>query len=338
MKIFLIVLIIITAPLAVYGVYRFINSSTVTNSPLAPYIPEPIIRTLDPYNFDNLIARVPEPSQIILEEVLVEDEEFTAHLFSYQTENKRVTGQINLPTGYETKKSPIIFMNRGYVSEDIYQTGIGTRSAAAVYARNGYITIAPDYLGFGGSDPSDDDQFLTRVRRPVTAIDLLASIKELDYVDANNIFMWGHSNGGQISLSILEITGESIPTTLWAPVSKPFPYSVLYYTDDYDDLGKALRKSLANFESIYNADLYSIHHYLDRINAPIQIHQGGRDSEIPLEWSDELADNLRELEDENGDPRLEITYYTYPLADHDLRPNWDTVVARDLEFFNQNLK
>ena len=32
----------------------------------------------------------------------------------------------------------------------------------------------------------------------------------------------------------------------------------------------------------------------------------------------------------------DVKYYVYPNADHNLRPNWDTVVSRDLEFFNSN--
>ncbi len=144
------------------------------------------------------------------------------------------------------------------------------------------------------------------------------------------IFIWGHSNGGQIALSMLEITGKSFPTTLWAPVSKPFPYSILYYTDEYDDRGRALRKVIAGFEQDYNVDNFSIDQYLDLINAPMQIHQGLNDDAVPFEWSNELIEKLNELE-------KDVTYYTYPSADHNLRPNWNTVIQRDLIFFQKHL-
>jgi len=35
---------------------------------------------------------------------------------------------------------------------------------------------------------------------------------------------------------------------LWNPVSKLFPYSILYYTDSFEDKGKALRASLAKLD------------------------------------------------------------------------------------------
>ena len=36
---------------------------------------------------------------------------------------------------------------------------------------------------------------------------------------------------------------------LWAPVSKPFPYNILYYTDEAEDRGKWLRGEIAKFEA-----------------------------------------------------------------------------------------
>ncbi len=307
--------------------------------------PTPVPTPLQQYSFDALSSRPITPSPIQIESVLEETDSYTAYLFSYQTEGKKVTGQLNLPLDYQDRLSPIIVMIRGYVPLEIFSTGVGTKNAAAVYASQGYITIAPDFLGYGGSDDSDPDQFATRLMRPLTVLSLLESIKQLEYVDQNNIFLWGHSNGGQISLSVLEITGASYPTTLWAPVSKPFPYNVLFYTDEYDDFGTSFRRDLAAFETIYNANDFSIGHYLDRINAPLQIHQGGADIEVPINWSDDLVRDLqRIIRAREASPaaslanQLEVTYYPYPSADHNLRPNWDQVVARDLIFFEKHLR
>ena len=65
---------------------------------------------------------------------------------------------------------PIIVMNRGFIDPEIYQTGMGTKNSASVYAQNGFITIAPDFLGFGGSDQEDIDPMAARVRKPITTI------------------------------------------------------------------------------------------------------------------------------------------------------------------------
>ncbi len=292
---------------------------------------------LDEYTFDNLATHTISPSPIEIIGIIDKQPQFTAYQFTFISEGKHITGQINLPQDYADTITPVVIMLRGFIDPEIYQTGVGTQNAAAVFARNGFITLAPDFAGYGDSDPADINTYAARLQKPVTVITLIESVKTLDYIDPHNIFLWGHSNGGQIALSVLEITGQPYPTTLWAPVSKPFPYNILYYTDEFDDHGKALRKSLAEFEQDYDTDLFSIHSYFDQITAPIQIHQGGQDDAVPLQWSDELAQTLTDLTDDQDQPLLDVTYYTYPNADHNLQPNWNTVVSRDLSFFRLHL-
>ena len=236
-------------------------------------------------------------------------------------------------------------MFRGYIDKTLFRTGDGTRNAASYFAENGFITIAPDFLGYGGSDKESGNIFETRFQTYITAVSLIKTLEHIKFspqsvsgpdkitnqlINHSSLFLWGHSNGGQIALTTLEITGSDYPTTLWAPVSKPFPYSVLYYTDESEDRGKLIRSELSKFEEDYDVELYSLTNYLDRINAPIQIHQGTLDEAVPKIWSDTLVNLLKQKE-------KDITYYTYPGTDHNMRPSWDTVVELDLEFFKQNI-
>lgn len=300
--------------------------------------PTPVPTPLAKYTFENIARRQPEISPIEVGRVLEEGDTFTSYLFTYQTEGKTISGQVNLPDGYENKRNPTIIMLRGFVPPSAFVTGTGTRPSARVYARNGFVTFAPDFFGFGESDPPNEDVFGERFQKPLNVIDLIESVKQLEYVDPENIFIWGHSNGGQIALSVLEITREPYPTTLWAPVSKPFPYSILVYTDEYEDLGFDLRRTLAEFERLYDVNEFSIGAYMDRINAPIQVHQGGLDPEVLISWSDDLVRTLESYEGREENPNLEVTYYRYPGSDHQLSQNWDTVVERDLEFFRSHLE
>ena len=159
-------------------------------------------------------------------------------------------------------------------------------------------------------------------------LSILKSLHSIKEWDRENIFLWGHSNGGQIALVILEIAGEDYPTTLWAPVTKPFPYSILYYTDESEDKGKYIRRELAKFENLYNADSFSIDEYFEKIKAPLQIHQGTADEAVPVLWSNEFVKKLEKLD-------IDITYYQYVGANHNMVPSWNTVVSRDLPFFKK---
>jgi dipeptidyl aminopeptidase/acylaminoacyl peptidase len=314
-------------------IFWFVNKNTPIGflSPLGssgkqPKKEKPLLK----YTFQNLKNRGGIPRQIKLEKVINQENDFTAYLFSYQSEGKRITGVAHIPN--KVGKLPVIVMIRGYVDQDQYQSGVGTTPAAQVYSANGFITLAPDFLGYGESDlpPQSDNIWEERFMRPLEVMDLLASVGNLPQADPNKIFLWGHSNGGMIALSVLEISGASYPTTLWAPVSQFFPYDVLYYTFESDDKGKFLRKSLADFEKDYDVNDFSIDEYWSWIKAPVQVHQGLSDAYIPLSWSENLVSKLKEAGNE-------VTFYIYPDTDHQMRPVWDTVVQRDLAFFNKYL-
>lgn len=283
----------------------------------------------DKYSFERLAQRGGVASKI----------EVSGNKFYYYSEGRRISGEINIPSGPGPEGGlGVVVMARGYVDKEIYQTGMGTHNAAKYYAEHGYVTYAPDFSGYGESDPpggeagpEDENALGARLVKPVEILDLIASLTQ-----DKPIYLWGHSNGGQIMLSVAEILSKAQdfkgPTlkvrgvTLWAPVSKAFPYNILFYTDDASDSGKWLRARVAEFERDYDVFAYSIDRYLDWIELPVQIHQGTGDESVPSKWSDELAKSLR-------DKGKEVNYFVYPGADHNFKPGWDKVVSRDVEWF-----
>lgn len=275
-------------------------------------------KPLEKYSFPKLRERLFTPGGIWVE----------GSNFYYWVDGKKVSGQIHQPRENAPRGGrPVVIMIRGYVDREIYQPGVGTEHAAEVFSQNGFLTLAPDFLGYGESDLPPNNVLEDRFWRPIEVLQLIASLKNLPEVNPNKVALWGHSNGGQIALSVLEISGKKYPTSLWAPVSKPFPFSILYYTDEADDFGKALRKVVAGFEALYDSDEFSIHEFYDWISAPIQIHQGTADESVPLKWSQDLAKALK-------DKDKEVQLNAYPGADHNLLGSWDTAVQRDVLWFN----
>lgn len=332
---YLIISVIVSALVAGLVGYGFANLPREGITILAPE-PTPVPTPLVIYELENLSNAKFTEGEIEIKNVISQEDNYTSYLFEYKfspdfnTSNvKTVTGQINTPN--EGDIYPIVFMIRGYIDQNLFETGTGTKNAAAKFAEAGFITIAPDYLGYGGSSSEAEDIYETRFQTYTTTLSLLSSVYSLPQWDKENIFIWAHSNGGQIALTTLAVTEKDIPTTLWAPVTKPFPYSVLYYTDESEDGGKYIRRELSKFEENYEADKFSFTNYLDRIKAPLQIQQGGADDAIPTDWSDSFVKKLRNLD-------AEVTYFTYPNADHNMRPDWDTVVARDIDFFKKNMQ
>jgi dipeptidyl aminopeptidase/acylaminoacyl peptidase len=302
-------------------------------------------KPLEKYTIENLSVADIIPGDFQIDSPIEEEsDEYDSHVFKFHFNpnldgktNKTTTGQINFPISLNGQNEsseiltyPIVAMLRGYINQELFRTGDGTRNAASVFAENGFITVAPDFLGYGGSDSESADIFETRFQTYTTVLALLKSLDQIDQWDGENIFIWGHSNGGQIAIITLEVTGANIPTTLWAPVTRQFPYSVLYYTDESDDGGKLIRRELSEFEKLYDTDKYSIPVHIDRIKAPILIHHGLNDDAIPEDWIDDFVYLLEESD-------KEITLFKYPGTDHNMRPVWDTVVEKDLEFFKSYL-
>ena len=317
--------IVVLCIAVVGGAYYFINNQPRIVSPIGKFIEKP----LDKYTIVHLAKRTYLGSQIVFEEPVATTSGHTVYPFHFTSDGLKVTGVAHVPKG--KGPFPVIVQFRGFVDPTKYFPGEGTAHSSEVFADNGFLTLAPDFLGYGGSASPSADAFEERFETYTTALNLLASIKTLSIADSAKVAIWGHSNGGQIAITVSEILGQPIPTVLWAPVSKPFPYSILYYTDDFDDHGKALRRVLAKFENDYDVELYSLTNYLDRISSPIQIHQGTADEAVPVAWSNALVKILKEK-------GKDVTYFTYSGADHNLMPGWNTVVSRDIIFFNKYLR
>jgi dipeptidyl aminopeptidase/acylaminoacyl peptidase len=300
------------------------------SNPVSMVKPTPLYK----YSIENLSQATFKSSTIEIGKVLKDNPTFTSYEFTMQfspnfSDNLKVTsGLINIPKG--NGPFPVIVMFRGYVDQTQYSIGEGTQPSAAVFANSGFITVAPDFLGYADSDKEASDVFESRFQTYVTAAITFKSVSSIKEWDGKNIFIWGHSNGGQIALTTLEITGVNYPTVLWAPVSKPFPNSILVYTDESDDQGKFLINQLAAFEETYDANKFSLTGYLNQIKAPIQLNQGTNDTSVPYWWSDSLDKSLKEA-------TVSATYIKYPGNDHNMRPNWNEVVKNSLTFFQSHL-
>lgn len=339
-KILIFIPLLIVFAVSFFYVFDKFSSKEILN-PLGKNSQQKREKPLDKYTLESLKKTNFPAGDIIIDRKLREGEGFDSYVFHYYSFGKKVSGLLNLPAKSGTY--PVIVMFRGYVDQEIYETGVGTQHAGEEFAKNGFITFAPDFLGYGESDKPSQDPMEERFQTYTTVLSLLSSIGNLNKTleasfsgevlsDDKNIGIWGHSNGGHIALSILEITGKNYPTVLWAPVSKPFPYSILYYTDESDDHGKKLRKVVADFEKDYDSESYSPTNYFDWINASIQLHQGGSDEEVPQKWSDQLVGELKKL-------NKDVEYFTYPEQDHNFsKQSWSAIVNRNISFYRKYLE
>jgi len=301
------------------------------------------------YNFENLRKRENKGSIIneigkvlVVEEArptvvekykedgVIKENNFKSRAITFESNGKKISGMLNVPVTSKSNKMPVIIMIRGFAESEGYFVGSGSWKAADELARNGFVTVSLDFLGFGLSDGESKDILEARFEKPVSVLDLIESVKKLKYVDPDRIGIWAHSNGGQIAVSVLEITGQNYPTVLWAPMTNPFPQSILETMDDSEG-GLIVKKRIEDFEKEYDSKLYSIDNFYSWIEAPILIHQGTADVWCKVKWQQDFK---KELEKYNKEVYLDIR----EGSDHNLKESWDEVIKMDIEFFKNKMK
>ncbi len=297
---------------------------TATPIPSATPTPDPFT----PYYVESLRARSYGQGPIEIVQELARTEAFTRYLFVYPSDGLRITGMMNLPRG--DGPFPVIVLNHGYYDPAQYHTGNGTQNAADVFARHGYLTLAPDYRDYGGSD-SDHDMFRTGFA--VDVLNLIASVASLPQARADDIGVWGHSMGGGISIEVLVVNPPGLRgVALYAPMSGDM-------AANYHRIADVFRPGLPSpdwplipedYPEVYAR--LSPNTYLDYVSVPVLLHHGLLDQTVPPEWSQQLAQQLQSA-------GKDATLFTYPTAGHSFYDaNWTLFMTRNVQFFDRLLK
>ena len=284
------------------------------------------------YDFDSLRTRGGVASEIVIGGTIPEVElrrngkefDFTTREIFFESDGKKISGMIN----YHPEKSSlskVVIMIRGYAEPVGYYPGYGSWRVADKLAEAGYVTISLDFLGYGHSDGESMDALEARFHKVVEVLDLIESVKQLSWVDKSQIGIWAHSNGGQITLSVLEIIGQRYPTVLWAPMTQPFPESVLSTIDE----GSPVKEMIEEFERHYDSRRYAFENYYEWIGAPVLIQQGGVDGQVKVEWQEGVVERLKSL-------GKEVELIIYPGSDHNMSKDWEEAVEEDEKYFDSN--
>ena len=140
----------------------------------------PAAKPLLVYTFTNLKKTSFPATQISLGPITGETADSFSQIFYFSVPKTpgskillKASGLMNIPKkagGY-----PVIVMFRGFVPDNIYKPGMETQPSAAVFVSKGFITLAPDFLGYGESASPSADPFENRFQTYVTALTLLSS-------------------------------------------------------------------------------------------------------------------------------------------------------------------
>ncbi len=279
---------------------------------------------------------------------------FSAYLVSYQSSGLKVYAMVAVPNTSKPKAGyPVLVANHGFVPTPekygITAEGIDSRpgdyyrEVPEIYAREGFLVVMPDYRGHNISEGRNFTKgFLATNYYTLDVLALISALPGLDDADLNNLFMWGHSLGGEVTLRTLLIDNPIRGASLWSPVGGSLweqAYHYSWYGNDNDtdsqDNPKAQMDDFGrDIEALgfpYDPESSEPAQFLNYLNTPVILHHAKDDAAVPYVWSELLATQL-ELQDK---PYI---FYSYNSDNHFFKGEIQaTAVARDIEFFRSLL-
>lgn len=284
---------------------------------------------MEPYTIEGLHSRDYPGGDIEIRWTYTTTVAFTRYYIAYPSDDLTITGVMNVPHG--EGPFPVIILNHGYIPPDRYWSGADTWFASEYLAQQGYLTISPDFRGWGGSD--DGDNFF-RTGLVVDALNLISSLPSLSQADPERVGMWGHSLGGGVTIKAITVDPRIKAAVLYASVSANNAENIRRWGSGSrsGSDGTTLQAYLQAVNDPAFLRKTSALYYFDRLTAPVQIHQGTADTVTPPRWAQATFNALTEAQ-------KEVTYLSYEGQGHAFQDqHWTLFMERVTLFFDQYLK
>jgi len=280
--------------------------------------------------------------------------DYAARLMRYRTGGLTQHALVATPHGTSPVGGyPVILANHGThpnprqygISADGVDSRPGDyyRRVPAAYARNGFLVIMPDYRGHNVSEGAEYAHGLLATHYYTEdALGALSLVEDVPDADERNVFLWGHSLGGEVTLRALLVADEIRGGSLWSSVGGSLWDQAYYYArhrepfaDDRMDLAKGavegLRSDLLRFGSDFVWRSGEPLRHLDRLATPVIIHHAIGDQGAAYDWSRSLAAELARL-------RKPYHFHSYAGDDHLFAGSqFDAAVRRDVAFFARHM-
>lgn len=336
-KYIVLVLVILFIGGALYSLY----SKNIKNYAVQQSVSLPI----NPLQISYMRNQTYPGSEMKIERTLSSGSSYNRYIASYYSDGLKIYGLLTVPIGNAPDGGfPAIIFNHGYITPSLYTPDGNYIAYVDAFARNGYVVFKPDYRGNGKSEGMAGSSYFSS-NYDVDDLNAISSIKKYSPVNSKKIGVWGHSMGGHITLTDLVVSNDIRVAVIWGGVVGSFN-DIIYnwqsrvsYQPDSEDLrlrnlerDSLIQKYGTPTENPTFWNSIDPTANLNFVNAPVQIHVGLADNQVPPDFSQNLYNKLKDL-------GKTVEFYSYPGANHDIGgTSFSLAMQRSINFFDKYLK
>ena len=244
---------------------------------------------------------------------------------------------------------PVLISNHGHHPEPPkygitadgkdWRPGDYYRRIPELFAAEGFMVVMPDFRGHNNSEGFEfTEGMLESSYYTEDVLNLLAGLGSLDQVDQDNVFMWGHSMGGEVTLRALVASDRIKGASMWSSVGGDIWDQCYYYSRysdpaafDSSEMPKSvidrLRGRIVALDDDFDYRRSEPLLHLEYLNTPIIIQHSVDDRGAAYKWSERLAKGLYMRGNKHE-------FYSYVGEDHMFSDEaMELAAKRDATFF-----
>jgi uncharacterized protein len=303
-------------------------------------------KQLHPLSIDSLRNGEYPGSDLVVEQTLPEGSNYQRYIASYKSEGLKIYGLLTIPNAEKPALGfPVVIFNHGFIPPTEYRTTERYIAYTDAFSKNEYVLFRPDYRGHGNSEGSAAGGYGSNAYT-IDVLNATASVKKLKDVDTKKIGMWGHSMGGHITLRNMVVNKDIKAGVIWGGVVASYPDLINRWRRGASPVpgiatpapsgARRWRQALVEEYGTpeKNPEFWnsiSANSYLKDISGPLQLHHGRADTSVPVEFSETLNEQMKDV-------GKEVELYTYPGDDHDITNSFGVAIERSVAFFDKYLK